>query len=68
MYMLVLNESTLQYRHLYIHCWLYVGTAISLQTVKAILLVLKLKQTFTPPKKKNLVSLCHCMKELEADS
>lgn len=40
MYMLVLNESTLQYRHLYIHCWLYVGTAISLQTVKAILLVL----------------------------
>lgn len=69
MYMLVLNESTLQYRHLYIHCWLYVGTAISLQTVKAILLVLKLKQTFTPPtQKKNLVSLCHCMKELEADS
>lgn len=69
MYMLVLNESTLQYRHLYIHCWLYVGTAISLQTVKAILLVLKLKQTFTPPpKKKDLVSLCHCMKELEADS
>lgn len=70
MYMLVLNESTLQYRHLCINCWLYVGTAISLQTVKAILLVLKLKQTFTPPpkKKKNLVSLCHCMKELEADS
>lgn len=68
--MLVLNESTLQYRHLFINCWLYVGTAISLQTVKAILLVLKLKQTFPPPpqKKKNLVSLCHCMKELEADS
>lgn len=49
MYMLVLNESTLQYRHLCINCWLYVGTAISLQAVKAILLVLKLKQTFTPP-------------------
>lgn len=50
--MLALNKSTLQYRHLYINCWLYVGTAVSLQTVKAILLVLKLKQTFTPPPKK----------------
>lgn len=60
MYMLALNKSTLQYRHLYINCWLYVGTAVSLQTVKAILLVLKLKQTYPPPpQKKDLVSLCY---------